>query len=86
VSTIPSIKNNFINVNLAKILQVPRKHIQIPQVEGENVQFFNYLKIIMDKYVLQSYFHAIDMDDVDIVLGYLWTQLIQLILMCKRCF
>jgi hypothetical protein len=26
----------------------------------------------MDKYVLHSYFYAIDMDDVDIVLGYPW--------------
>jgi hypothetical protein len=26
----------------------------------------------MDKYVLHSYFHAIDMDGVDIVLGYPW--------------
>jgi hypothetical protein len=26
----------------------------------------------MDKYVLHSYFHVIDMDDVDIILGYPW--------------
>jgi len=39
-------------------------------VEGENVQIFKDLKITMDKYVLHSYFHAIDMVDVDIVLGY----------------
>jgi hypothetical protein len=26
----------------------------------------------MDKYVLHSYFYAIDMDDVDIIFGYPW--------------
>jgi hypothetical protein len=57
---------------LAKRLQVPTKHIQSTQVEGENVQIFKDLKITMDKYVLHSYFHAIDMDDVDIILGYPW--------------
>jgi hypothetical protein len=72
VSINPSCKHNFINVNLAKRLQVPTKNIQSTQVEGENVQIFKDLKITMDKYVLHSYFHAIDMDDVDIVLGYPW--------------
>jgi hypothetical protein len=39
----------------------------------------------MDKYVLHFDFHAIEMDDVDIILGYPWMdQLVQLILMCKR--
>ena len=28
----------------------------------------------MDKYVLHSYFHAIGLDDVDIILGYPWTE------------
>jgi hypothetical protein len=69
---------------LAKRLQVPTKHIQSTQVEGENVQIFKDLKLTMDKYVLHSYFHAIDMDDVDIILDILgWNQLVQLILMCK---
>jgi hypothetical protein len=53
-------------------LQVPTKNIQSTQVEGENVQNFKYLKLSMEKYVLHSYFYAIDMDDVDIVLGYPW--------------
>jgi hypothetical protein len=45
-------KHNFINVNLAKILQVPTKNIQSTYVEGENVQIFKDLNITMDKYVL----------------------------------
>jgi len=28
----------------------------------------------MDKYVLYSYFYAINMDDVDVVLGYPWME------------
>jgi hypothetical protein len=36
------------------------------------VKIFNFLNITMDKHVLHSYFYAIDMDDVDIVLGYSW--------------
>jgi hypothetical protein len=65
----PSSKHNFINVKLAKRLQVITKNIQSTQVEGGNVQFFTYLKIIMDKYFLHLYFYAIDMDDADIFLG-----------------
>jgi hypothetical protein len=38
------------------------------QVEGENDQNFKDLNITMDKYVLHSNFHAIDRDDVDIIL------------------
>jgi hypothetical protein len=72
VSINPSGKHNFLNVNLNKSLQVPTQNIQNTQVEGENVQFFKDLKITMDKYVLHSNFSAIDMDDVDIVLGYIW--------------
>ena len=68
----PSCKHNFINVNLTKRLQVPEKHIQGTKVEGENVQVFKDLKVTMDKYVLHSNFFAIDMDDVDVVLGYPW--------------
>jgi hypothetical protein len=66
--------HNFINVNLAKRLQVPTKNIQSTQVEGENIQFFKDLKITMDKYVLHSDFHAIDMNDVDVILGYPWME------------
>jgi hypothetical protein len=61
--------HNLMNVNLDKILQVPTKNIQCTQVEGENVKIFIDLKISMDKYVLHSNFHVIDMDDVDIDLG-----------------
>jgi hypothetical protein len=57
-------------------LQVPVKNIQSIQVIGENVQFFKDLKLIMDKYVLHSYFCAMDMDEVDIVLGYPWIKLV----------
>jgi hypothetical protein len=41
---------------------------------SENVQSFKDLKLNMDKYVLHSDFYAIDMDDVYIVLGYLWME------------
>ena len=50
----PSCKHNFIHVNLEKKLQVPPKHIQSSQIDGENFQIFKYLKITMDKYVLRS--------------------------------
>jgi hypothetical protein len=66
--------HNFINVQLVNRLQVPAKNIQSTQVEGENIQIFKDLKLTMDKYVLHSYFYAIDMDDVDIVLGYPWIE------------
>ena len=68
-------------------MQVPAKHIQGTQVDGENVQVFKDLKVTMDKYVLHSNFCAIDMDDVDVVLGYLWMDSIGTIIsMCKRNF
>ena len=70
VSINPSCKHSFIKVNLTKRLQVPEKHIQGIEVEGENVQVFKDLKVTMDKYVLHSKFCAIDMDDVDVALGY----------------
>ena len=35
-------------------------------------KFFNDLKITMEDYVLHFDFHAINMDNVDIVLGYPW--------------
>jgi hypothetical protein len=68
--------HNFINVQLVNRLQVPVKNIQSTQVEGENVQIFKDLKITMDKYVLHSYFYTMDMDEVDIVLGYPWIELV----------
>ena len=43
-------------------------------MDGENVQLFKELKLAMDKYALHYDFHAIDMDNVDIVLGYRWMQ------------
>jgi len=57
---------------LAKRLQVPVKNIQSTQIDGENFQFFKGLKLSMNKYVLHSYFYALDMDHVDVVLGYPW--------------
>jgi hypothetical protein len=72
VSINPSYQQNFINVQLVNRLQVPTKNIHNTQVVDKHVQIFKYFKITMDKYVLHSYFHAIDMDDVDIVLGYPW--------------
>jgi hypothetical protein len=72
ISINPSRKHNFINANLAKRLQLPTKNIQSTQVEGENIQNFKDLEITMDKYVLHSYFYVINMDDVDIILGFYW--------------
>jgi hypothetical protein len=68
--------HNFINVQLVNRLQVLVKNIQSTQVEGENVQIFKYLNITMDKYVLHSCFYAMDTDEVDIVLGYPWIELV----------
>jgi hypothetical protein len=55
-------------------LQVHANNIHITQDEGENVKFFTDLKITMDKYVLHSNFHAINMVDEDICLGYCWME------------
>jgi hypothetical protein len=74
VSINPSCMHNFINVQLVNRLQVPAKNIQSTQVEGENIKIFKDLKLSMDKYVLHSYFYAMDMDEVDIVLGYPWIE------------
>ena len=41
-------------------------------MDGEHVQLFKDLKLTMDKYVLHSDFYALDMKDVDIILGYPW--------------
>jgi hypothetical protein len=74
VSINPSFLHNFINVQLVNRLQVSAKNVQSTHVEGENVQIFKDLKITMDKYVLHSDFYAMDMDEVDIVLGYPWIE------------
>jgi hypothetical protein len=74
VSINPSCQKNFINVQLINRLQVLAKNIQSTQVAGENVKLFKYLKLSMDKYVLHSYFEALDMGDEDIVLGYPWIE------------
>jgi hypothetical protein len=74
VSINPSGQHNFINVQLVNRLQIPANNIQSTQVEGKNVQIFKYLKVIMDKYVLHSDFYVMDMDEVDIVLGYPWIE------------
>jgi hypothetical protein len=74
VSINPSCLHNFINVQLVNRLRVPTNNVQSTHVEGENVQIFKDLKITMDKYVLHSNFYAMDMDEVDIVLGYPWIE------------
>jgi hypothetical protein len=66
--------HNFINIQLVNRLQIPAKNIQNTQVEGENVKYFKDLKLSMDKYLLHSYFYAMDMDGEDIVLGYPWIE------------
>ena len=53
-------------------MQVPEKHIQGTQVDGENVQIFKYLRVSMDKYVLHSNFCVLDMDNMNIISGYPW--------------
>ena len=53
-------------------MQVPAKRIESIHVNGENVQISKDLKVSMEKYVLDSYLYALDMDDVDLVLGYPW--------------
>ena len=70
----PSFKHSYINVDLNHRLKVPTNNICSTQVDGEHVQVFKGLKITMDKYALHFDFHAIDMDNVDIVLGYPWMQ------------
>jgi hypothetical protein len=61
---------------LVNRLQFLAKNIQSTQVEGENIQIFKDLKITMEKYVLHSDFYAMDMDEVDIVFGYPWMDLV----------
>lgn len=74
VSINPSCKHNFINVNVAKKLQVLAKHIAKTQVDNEDVQIYKHLKIYMDKYVFHSDFYTSYMDNVDVVLGYPWIE------------
>jgi len=74
VSMNPSCKHNFINVNLAKKLQVPTKHIENTQVDDEDVQVYKDLKISMDKYVLHGDFYTLEMDNMHVFLGYLWME------------
>ena len=62
--------NNFINAKLVKSLKLPTKNVCSTHIDGEHVQVFKDLKITMDMYALHSNFQAIDMDNVDIVLGY----------------
>jgi len=68
----PICKQNLINVNLAKKLQVPGKQIENTQVDNEDVQVYKDLKLSMDKYVLHCDFYTSDMDNMDVVLGYPW--------------
>jgi hypothetical protein len=74
VSINPRCQQNFINVQLANRLQDPTKNIHSTQVVDKHVQFFKHFKITTDKYVLHSYFYAMDMDEVDIVLAYPWIE------------
>jgi len=43
-------------------------------VDNEEVQVYKDLNISMDKYVLHYVFYALDMVDVDIILGYPWME------------
>ena len=70
VSIYPSCKYNLINATLAKRLHVPSKHILSTQVDGDTMEIFKDLKVIMGNYVLHSNFQAQYMDNVDMVLGY----------------
>ena len=74
VSINPNGKHNFINVKLAKKLQVPAKHIENTQVDDKDVQIYKDLKLSMDKYVFHGDFYASDMDNIDVVLGYPWME------------
>jgi hypothetical protein len=70
VSINPSCQQNFINALLVNRLQVSTKNMQRIEVEGNTILVFKSLKLTMDKYVLHSNFCAIDMNDVDVILGY----------------
>ena len=72
VSIYPSCTHNFISIDLEKRLKVPTNKVCSTHLDGENVQVFKNLKITLGNYVLHSDFHARDMDNMDIVLGYPW--------------
>lgn len=74
VSINPSCKHNFINVNLAKNMQVSAKHIENTQVDDKDVQVYKDLKISMDTYVLDGDFYTSEMDNMDVVFGYPWME------------
>ena len=42
--------------------------------DSENVQVFKDLKATMDKYVLHPNFYVVDMNGLDVVLGYPWME------------
>jgi len=69
---------------LVNRLQIPTKNVQSTQIEGENIQSFKDLKITMDKYVFHSDFYAMDMDEVDIVLGYPWLESVDTVIPYPR--
>lgn len=66
----PSCKQNLINVNLARKLQVLAKHIE----KTQDVQVYKYLKLSMDKCVLHGDFYTSDMDNMDVFFGYPWME------------
>ena len=41
---------------MAKRLQVPTKHIESTQVDGDNVQVFKDFKVTMDTYMFHLFF------------------------------
>ena len=53
-------------------MQVLVRHIQAHMLRVIILIVFKYLNITMDKYVLHSYFHDIDMDEVYIILEHPW--------------
>ena len=64
--------HNFINAKLAKSLKLPAKNVCSTHIDGKHVQVFKDLKITMGNYVLHFDFQALDLDNMDIVLGYPW--------------
>lgn len=43
-------------------------------MSGNDIQTFEDLKLSNDKHVLYQKFHALDMDGLDIILGYPWLE------------
>ena len=54
------------------------KYLQIifkeQTLKVKNVHIFKYLNITMDKYMLHSIFYCMDINDVEIILGYPWME------------